>query len=184
MAAYAAGIKTVLIPADNEVNLEEVDEEVRANIKFIPCRHASEVLSHALVTAPSDEIFTENGKSDESFESTYIKMSMPKFRIEYETSLNQILKNMGITTAFDDETADFTKMFDKGNMWFTETIHKTYIDVNEKGTEAAAVTAVGMAGSALPPEPIELKFNKPFYFAIRDNTSGEILFMGRYAFAK
>jgi predicted ATP-dependent protease len=70
MAAYAAGIKTVLIPADNEVNLEEVDEEVRANIKFIPCRHASEVLSHALVTEPSDEIFTENGKSEESFEST------------------------------------------------------------------------------------------------------------------
>lgn len=70
MAAYAAGIKTVLIPADNEVNLEEVDEEVRANIKFIPCRHASEVLSHALVTEPSDEIFTENGKSEEGFEST------------------------------------------------------------------------------------------------------------------
>ena len=122
--------------------------------------------------------------NDESFESTYIRMSMPKFRIEYETSLNQIFKNMGITTAFDDKTADFTKMFDKGNMWFTNTIHKTYIDVDEKGTEAAAVTAIGMAGSALPPEPIELKFNKPFYFAIRDNTSGETLFMGRYAFAE
>jgi predicted ATP-dependent protease len=60
----------VLIPADNEVNLEEVDEEVRANIKFIPCRHASEVLSHALVSVPSDVIFTENGKNEEGFEST------------------------------------------------------------------------------------------------------------------
>jgi len=75
-------------------------------------------------------------------------------------------------------------MFDKGNMWFTDTLHKTYISVDEKGTEASAVTSIGMGGSSLPPEPIELKFNKPFYFAIRDNTSGETLFMGRYAFAE
>jgi len=67
MAAYAAGIKTVLIPADNEVNLEEVDEEVRANIKFITCRTADEVLSHALVSTPSDEIFSENDKADDGF---------------------------------------------------------------------------------------------------------------------
>ena len=70
MAANAAGIKTVLIPADNEVNLEEVDEEVRANIKFITCRHADEVLSHALVSAPSDEVFAENDKGDDGFENT------------------------------------------------------------------------------------------------------------------
>ena len=69
MAAYAAGIKTVLIPADNEVNLEEVDDEVRANIKFITCRHANEVLAHALVSSPSDEIFSENDKGDEGFEN-------------------------------------------------------------------------------------------------------------------
>ncbi len=68
MAAYAAGIKTVLIPADNEVNLEEVDEEVRANINFITCRHADEVLSHALVSTPSDEVFAENDKGDDGFE--------------------------------------------------------------------------------------------------------------------
>ena len=121
--------------------------------------------------------------NDNAFKSTYIKMAMPKFKIEYSTDLNDIFMNMGITTAFDEKNADFTKMFDKGNMWFTKTIHKTFIDVDEKGTEAAAVTAIGMAGSSLPPEPIELKFNKPFYFAIRDNTSGETLFIGRYAFA-
>lgn len=118
-----------------------------------------------------------------SFKSTYIKMAMPKFKVEYSTSLNKILMNMGINTAFDSKNADFEKMFDKGNMWFSNTLHKTYISVDEKGTEAAAVTAIGMAGSALPPEPMELKFNKPFYFVIRDNTSGETLFMGRYSFA-
>lgn len=122
--------------------------------------------------------------SDEIFEHTYIKLSVPKFKIEFETSLSDILKNLGITKGFDKDTADFTDMFDDGNMWITQTLHKTYISVDEKGTEAAAVTAIGMAGSAMPPEPLELKFNKPFYFVIRDNTSGEALFMGRYAFAK
>ena len=122
--------------------------------------------------------------SGKSFERTYTKLSMPKFKIEYSDRLNDTLKNIGIQTAFDAKTARFEKMFDSGNMWFTDTIHKTFISVDEKGTEAAAVTAIGMAGASLPPEPIELKFNKPFYFAIRDNTSGEILFMGRYAFAK
>ena len=68
MAAYSAGIRTVLIPADNEVNLEEVDEEVRANIKFVTCRKASDVLSHALVKDPAADIFAENEKAEKDFE--------------------------------------------------------------------------------------------------------------------
>ena len=112
------------------------------------------------------------------FERKYINLSLPKFKIEYETSLNDALKAIGINKAFDAD-AEFEKMFDSGNMFFTDTIHKTFISVDEYGTEAAAVTSIAMAGSALPPEPIEVKFNKPFYFAIRDNISGEILFVGR-----
>lgn len=114
-----------------------------------------------------------------------IKLLMPKFKIEYETELNDILMAMGVTTAFDAGKADFSNMFDSGNMFFSFVLHKTYIDVDEKGTEAAAVTAIGMkATSAMPQEPIELKFDKPFHFIIRDNTSGEVLFMGRYAYGK
>lgn len=116
--------------------------------------------------------------------STYVRLSMPKFKIEYETNLNGMLKNLGINKAFKDSEADFTKMFDSGNMFISDTIHKTYINVDEEGTEAAAVTAIAMAGSALPPEPTELKLNKPFYFIIRDNTSGETLFAGKYSYGK
>ncbi len=65
MAAYAAGIKTVLIPADNEVNLEEIDEEVRANIKFVACRNAGEVLAQALAGQKQTEKFVENSGSDD-----------------------------------------------------------------------------------------------------------------------
>jgi len=67
-------------------------------------------------------------------------------------------------------------------MWITDTVHKTYISVDEHGTEAAAVTGMGMAGSALPPKPIEFILDRPFSFIIRDNISDEILFMGEYAF--
>ena len=116
-------------------------------------------------------------------DSRFITLSVPKFNIEYSTGLNSILKTIGINKAFE-ENAEFEKMFDSGNMWIDSSIHKTYIKVDEEGTEAAAVTALGMAGSAMPPEPIEVKFNKPFTFVIKDNANGEILFMGEYAFAK
>ncbi len=115
--------------------------------------------------------------------SKYIALSVPKFSVEYSTGLNDILKTIGIKKAFEKD-AEFEKMFDHGNMWIDSTIHKTYIKIDEEGTEAAAVTAIGMAGSAMPPKPVEVKYNKPFTFVIRDNNSGEILFIGEYAFAE
>ena len=94
------------------------------------------------------------------------------------------MKKIGVSDAFVPSSADFGKMFDKGNAYLMDAVHKTYIKVDEEGTEAAAVTTAGMAGSALPPEPIEVKFNKPFTFVNKDNANGEILFIGEYSFAK
>lgn len=156
-------------------------ETKSAKIIELPYKNRVDKFSDSGINAERE---LDTAITDENFKRTYTKLSMPKFKIEYSECLNDMLKNIGIKTAFDTKTARFEKMFDSGNMWFTDTIHKTFISVDEKGTEAAAVTAIGMAGASLPPEPIELKFNKPFYFAIRDNTSGEILFMGRYAFAE
>ena len=114
--------------------------------------------------------------------SQYVSLSVPKFEFEYSTALNGILKEMGVVTAFDTHNANFRPMFDTGNMWVTDTVHKTFIRVDEEGTEAAAVTGMGMGGSAKPPEPVAVTFDKPFTFAVRDNISGEILFLGEYAF--
>jgi len=118
-----------------------------------------------------------------STESKYLELSVPKFRIEYSQNLADAVKELGINKAFTPDIAEFTGMFTKSNMWITSLMHKTYISVDEEGTEAAAVTAAGMAGNALPPEPVLLKFNKPFYFVIRDNVNDETLFIGSYAFA-
>jgi|GEM_PF-476814 len=120
---------------------------------------------------------------DNAFSSRYIDLSLPKFKVEYETSLNEILTKLGIKRAFTMD-AEFEKMFDKGSMNITDTIHKTYLSVDELGCEAAAVTAMAMAGSALPPEPIKVDINRPFYFILRDDSNGEILFTGRFITGK
>lgn len=113
----------------------------------------------------------------------YVRLSLPKFKTEYGTSLKGMLGELGIDTAFG-EMADFDKMLGEKNLQLTDVLHKTYINVDEKGTEAAAVTAAMAGATSMPPEPVSVKFDKPFTYVIMDNTTKDILFMGEYAFAK
>ncbi|MEN8158390.1 MAG: serpin family protein [Bacteroidota bacterium] len=101
---------------------------------------------------------------------------MPKFEFEYERSLGRELKDMGLEVAFTPR-ADFSGISDV-DVLISEVIHKSYIKVNEEGTEAAAVTAVVVGTTSIgPPEFIRL--DHPFLFAITENSSKSILFMGR-----
>lgn len=104
----------------------------------------------------------------------------PKFKIEYKTSLKNTLLSLGMVPAFSSETADFSGMRKQKDLFISDVIHKTYIDVNEKGTEAAAVTKVEMRLTSEVPDKktFLMEVNKPFFFAITDTQSGEILFMG------
>lgn len=114
-----------------------------------------------------------------------VRLSLPKFKIEYSAQIAKTLKALGIKSAFAN--ADFSRMFDeKTDTAISDIIHKTFIEVDEDGTEAAAVTAVVMVGSAAPrpEEIIDFKADHPFTFLIRDNKSGETLFIGEYAFAE
>ena len=114
-----------------------------------------------------------------------VNLSLPKFKIEYSAQIAQTLKALGIKSAFAN--ANFGRMFDeKTDTAISDIIHKTFIEVDEDGTEAAAVTAVVMVGSAAPrpEEIIDFKADRPFTFLIRDNKSGETLFIGEYAFAE
>lgn len=164
-------VKIVEMPYLNELETESY-ESVSLSMYLvlsdeeIPVNH---VLNEAV----------ENGR----FSVEYVNLSMPKFKIEYSTSMKHMLENMGMTKSFTED-ADFEKMFDRGNMWLWDVMHKTYISVDEKGTEAAAVTVGGGGGSSYNPEPVKFELNKPFTFVIMDNINGEILFMGRYAFAE
>lgn len=121
-----------------------------------------------------------------------VNVSVPKFEVEYSAALDEALQALGVQTAYDPENADLSAMLDPsglpGQQHFLDTVvHKTYIAVDERGTEAAAVTAA-MTGRAAPPERPELirsfAADSPFWFVIRDNAKGEILFAGRYETAK
>lgn len=102
---------------------------------------------------------------------------LPKFKLDYDINLNNALIALGMGEAFTDK-ANFSGM--GKNLSISEVKHKTFVEVNEEGTEAAAVTSVGIVRlSAVQEEPpFEMVVDRPFFTAIRDNQTGSILFMG------
>lgn len=106
---------------------------------------------------------------------------LPRFKIEYEVTLNDALKALGMEVAFDAVRANFSSMTEDGQkVYISKVKHKTFVEVNEEGTEAAAVTSTEMrATSAMRPrDRFRMVVDRPFFCAIRDNTTGTILFMG------
>lgn len=101
---------------------------------------------------------------------------LPRFRLEYDQVLNGTLKALGMETAFDEQAADFSGMSPLGgDLFIDEVKQKTFLEVNEKGTEAAAATSVGMGPTSVPPS---FNANRPFMLVIRERLSGTILFVG------
>ena len=124
-----------------------------------------------------------NAESWENWVSQFregeVSLVMPKFKLEYEKKLNDPLKSIGMGIAFQPGDADFSRMAhleDLGkNLYIGEVLHKAVVEVNEEGTEAAAVTSIGIRVTSAPPAFI---VNRPFFFAIRDNETKTVLFMG------
>lgn len=114
------------------------------------------------------------------FYDVTLTLRMPKFELEYEVeNFEELLIDLGIIDGFDPFLADFSPMTGSPNgIFIGESKHKTFISVNEEGTEAAAVTSVVMFDSA--PQMAELTFNRPFFYVIREVESGTILFMGTF----
>lgn len=104
-------------------------------------------------------------------------ISLPRFKLEYTTQLNDVLEALGMAVAFDADQADFSGMSD-GALSISQVQHKTFIEVNEEGTEAAAVTSVEIQTLSAPVAPFQMSVDRPFFYAIRDNQTGTILFMG------
>jgi serine protease inhibitor len=115
------------------------------------------------------------------FEDAMGLIMLPRFQLEYGKSLNDALIALGLEVAFDGDKANFGGMCPiPPNVCIGEVKHKTFVEVNEEGTEAAAVTSVTMVATSMAPPDKEFRMivDRPFFFAIRDNQTGLILFMG------
>jgi serpin B len=116
-----------------------------------------------------------------SVEKTDVIVGFPRFRVRWKIGLNETLSAMGMPSAFNPGTADFSGMTGVRDLFIGMIVHEAVADVTEEGTEAAAATAVVMEGSGNPgtPGPPCFFADHPFLFLIYDNVTGCVLFMGR-----
>lgn len=142
-----------------------------------------------IVLLPSEGQFEafESSLSGESFTAILnamsgadVRLALPQFEYEQSTNLNDALIGLGMTDAFDDQTADFSGMSSE-KLFISDVLHKAFVKVDESGTEAAAATVVVMRAESarMPDTVIEMTVDRPFIFAIYDYQTGTVLFVGR-----
>ncbi|MDD1712662.1 MAG: serpin family protein, partial [Methanoregulaceae archaeon] len=135
------------------------------------------------LTAVEDSLDANNlSLLRKSLQPRLVFIYFPRFKMEPQYQMDSVLKNMGMPTAFTNKS-DFSGMDGTRNLSISTIIHKAYVDVDEKGTRAAAATVVHMnkeqSGAAEYPEPVIFRADHPFLFIIQDKESGNIIFMGR-----
>lgn len=115
-----------------------------------------------------------------NFNDTPGDVKLPRFKLDYEKTLNDSLKAVGMGVAFNQREADFSGIRPERDLYISEVIHKAVVEVNEEGTEAAAATSVGISitSARVPRERFSFVADRPFLMAIRDSQTGAILFMG------
>ena len=115
-------------------------------------------------------------------EWTLVDLELPRFEMRFETGLGDVLRELGLQTAFDVATADFGGITPHPDgLVLSEAIHQAWLKVDEHGTEAAATALLGV-GAAIrmdTPLPIPFVVDRPFYFFIQERLTGAVLFMGR-----
>lgn len=117
-----------------------------------------------------------------SFYEASGELTMPRFKFDYEANLNRSLGRLGMAAAFSPNAADFSAMVKRPvRVFISEVKHKSFVEVNEEGTEAAAVTSTKVAMTSIVPQPHErftVRADHPFLVAIRDEGTGALLFLG------
>ena len=167
------------------------DYKADSHFEFIGIMPNNSNIKDFISNLPSDFLDTFDDDISEVSNKNVIDLYLPVFSYDYDLSnFKDILKDLGIKKAFNPDKAEFYNIITKenrekysiDNIYVDEAIHKTHIELNESGTKAAAVTYFGMLETASfekeEPKVIEIKFNKPFLYLIRDSKSKEILFLG------
>uniref|UniRef100_A0A8D2NK09 Serpin B6 n=1 Tax=Zosterops lateralis melanops TaxID=1220523 RepID=A0A8D2NK09_ZOSLA len=111
-------------------------------------------------------------------DSTEVMLCLPRFKLEEDYDLKPFLRSMGMSDAFDLGKADFSGISSGKELVLSEVVHKSFVEVNEEGTEAAAAT--GVVANCCAMRVVEFTADHPFLFFIRHNKTGSILFCGRF----
>ena len=111
-------------------------------------------------------------------DSAKVDVYLPKFTLNFSRSLKDDLTALGMGIVFDGSRADLSHISQGGGLCVSDVLHKTYVDVNEEGTEAAAVTSIVIVVTVVMQNPV-IRMDRPFIFAIREHQSGTILFIGK-----
>jgi len=120
----------------------------------------------------------------EALNEERVSLYMPKFSFTKEITANEVLQAIGMRDAFEPGSADFSGMDGTQSLFIQYVLHKAFVAVDEKGTEAAAATAVIVGKMAIMEPQVRLVIDRPFIFLIRDKVNGSILFVGRYVGAQ
>ena len=155
------------------------------NLEFIAIL-PNDSVNNYINNLTSEELNNLLSSAKEASNKFEIKLSLPRFKYDYQLgNFIDILKEMGVKDVFDSEKADLTKIMPKNdevdNLYVGEAVHKTHIDLNEKGTKAAAITYFGIFSNGALSEDkrtVNIIFNKPFIYMIKDSATEEILFFG------
>ncbi len=150
------------------------EDEQMAMVLFLPDQNTS-------LSEFQNQLNQDNWSNWQAhFEAKAGTLMLPKFTMEYEKSLNQVLAELGMGIAFEPGKADFSGLAAAAadDIYISNVKHKTFIEVDETGTEAAAVTSVEVGTTSMPAYDFELNFDRPFFYAIEDSETGAIVFMG------
>ena len=105
---------------------------------------------------------------------------LPRLTLSQGLALDESLKKLGLKELFDEGKADFSRMTDQSGLFVSSVVHKSFLKVDEQGTEAAAATGITIGVTSMPQPPTMFVADHPFLFLIRQKSSGAILFMGRF----
>ena len=164
--------------SNGEIDFKDTDKSTK--LEFIALKPLKEDVSSYVDNLSSEKFNEILEKMSKAYGSKEVRLSLPRFEYDYNNeNMIGILKNMGINKMFNG--ADFSKITDKYHLYVSKFLHKTHISLNEKGTKAAAVTYAQLdkaVAEEKKKEIINIKFDKPFMYVIRDSKTKEMLFFG------
>ena len=176
--AFAKDLKTYNGTTLQYIGIMPTNDDLSDYIRDIDSKSVNKIIKNL------KELKNENFKKDVI---TKITGYIPKFKFEYTLKLKEDLARIGITNIFDSEKADMSRLTDAKGVYISDAIHKANIEFTQDGIKAAAATVVGGVGAGgpefdyifeVPVEEIDLTFDKPYMFIVRDKDTGDVWFSG------